>query len=110
MDHPQQPLPRQPRHRQRRQPAKAGTPGGGSGGAIYNDGNTMTLRVAGTLIEDNRSNHEGGSAIFFVSNDRSGDVRIVDSVLRNNTRRRVLHLSGHLLPGSSITFTRSTVR
>ncbi len=26
-------------------PAQAGTPGGGSGGAIYNDGNTMTLAL-----------------------------------------------------------------
>jgi hypothetical protein len=33
-------------------PAQAGTPGGGSGGAIYNDGNTMTLTVLGTLIEE----------------------------------------------------------
>ena len=29
-------------------PAEAGTPGGGSGGAIYNDGNTMTLSLCGT--------------------------------------------------------------
>ena len=49
----------------------SGTPGGGNGGAIYNDGNTMALHVLGTRIEDNTSNHEGGSAIFFVSNDRS---------------------------------------
>ena len=38
----------------------------------------MTLRLAGTRIEGNRSNDEGGSAIFFVSNDRSGDVEITD--------------------------------
>ena len=37
----------QPRHRHRRQPAQGGTPGGGNGGAIYNDGNTLTLSVAG---------------------------------------------------------------
>ena len=66
-------------------PPKAGTPGGGNGGAIYNDGNEMTLRVAGTRIVHNRSNHEGGSAIFFVSNDRTGDVEIEDSVIRDNT-------------------------
>ena len=34
-------------------PAKPGTPGGGNGGAIYNDGNTMTLRLEGTKIVDN---------------------------------------------------------
>jgi hypothetical protein len=64
-------------------PAQGGTPGGGSGGAIYNDGNTFTLTVIDTLIQDNHAN-EGGGAIFFVSNDRSGTLRIEDSVLRRN--------------------------
>lgn len=64
-------------------PAKAGTPGGGSGGAIYNDGNTFALTLCGDLIEHNRAN-EGGGAIFFVSNDRSGSLVITDSVLRDN--------------------------
>jgi len=64
-------------------PAAAGTPGGGSGGAIYNDGNTFTLHVCGTLFTDNHAN-EGGGAIFFVSNDRSGTLRIEDSTLSNN--------------------------
>lgn len=65
-------------------PARGGTPGGGSGGAIYNDGNTFTLRLCGTKIEDNEAN-EGGGAIFFVSNDRSGELVIQDSVLRRNS-------------------------
>ncbi|MBI1947601.1 MAG: hypothetical protein HYS27_18065 [Deltaproteobacteria bacterium] len=56
-------------------PAEPGTPGGGSGGAIYNDGNTMTLDLCGTRIEHNQV-VQHGSAIFFVSNDHSGDVRI----------------------------------
>ncbi|HEX6766569.1 MAG TPA: hypothetical protein VF103_13845 [Polyangiaceae bacterium] len=64
-------------------PAEAGTPGGGSGGAIYNDGNTMTLHLCGTLIESNVVNAYG-SAIFFVSNDHSGNIVIEDSVIRNN--------------------------
>ena len=64
-------------------PAQGGTPGGGSGGAIYNDGNTFTLTVIDTVIEDNHAN-EGGGAIFFVSNDRSGTLRIEDSILRRN--------------------------
>lgn len=64
-------------------PAQAGTPGGGSGGAIYNDGNTMTLTILGTLIEYNEVN-EHGSAIFFVSNDHSGNVAISDSTITNN--------------------------
>lgn len=64
-------------------PAKSGTPGGGSGGAIYNDGNTFTLSLCGTKIADNGAN-EGGGAIFFVSNDRSGTLSITDSVLQRN--------------------------
>ncbi|NGY60088.1 hypothetical protein G7043_14260 [Lentzea sp. NEAU-D13] len=64
-------------------PARDGTPGGGSGGAIYNDGNTFTLRVAGSLIEDNQAN-EGGGAVFFVSNDKSGSMSVEGSTLRRN--------------------------
>ena len=58
---------------------------GGNGGAIYNDGNTMALSVCGTLMEDNHAN-EGGSAIFFVSNNSTGTVSITDSTLKNNPR------------------------
>ncbi|MEV4490948.1 hypothetical protein AB0K04_12605 [Micromonospora coxensis] len=65
-------------------PARPGTPGGGSGGAIYCDGNEFSVRIAGTVIRDNRAN-EGGGAIFFVSNNRTGTLRIEDSTLRRNT-------------------------
>jgi hypothetical protein len=58
---------------------------GGNGGAIYNDGNEIVLNVTGSLIEDNVAN-EGGSAVFFVSNDRSGSITIKDSIARNNPR------------------------
>lgn len=64
-------------------PAQAGTPGGGSGGAIYLDGNTFSLRLVRTTIEDNRA-REGGGAVFFVSNDRTGTLAIQDSTLRDN--------------------------
>ncbi len=64
-------------------PAQPGTPGGGSGGAIYMDGNTMRLGLYGTLIEDNQVNAHG-SAIFFVSNNGTGTVHIEDSTLRRN--------------------------
>jgi hypothetical protein len=64
-------------------PATSG-PGGGSGGAIYNDGNTMTLSLCGTRIEYNSVNAYG-SAIFFVSNDHTGDIKINRSVITNNT-------------------------
>jgi hypothetical protein len=64
-------------------PAANGTPGGGSGGAIYNDGNTMTLGLYGCKIEENIVNTHG-AAIFFVSNDRSGDIIIDECVIQNN--------------------------
>jgi hypothetical protein len=64
-------------------PARAGTPGGGSGGAIYNDGDTFTLSLCGTRIASNSAN-EGGGAIFYVSNDRTGSMMIKDSTLMGN--------------------------
>ncbi|TPV92375.1 MAG: iron-containing alcohol dehydrogenase [Myxococcales bacterium FL481] len=64
-------------------PAQPGTPGGGSGGAIYNDGARMTLSICGSTIEHNEVNSHG-SAIFFVSNDHTGDIRIDRSRITNN--------------------------
>ncbi|WP_433284413.1 hypothetical protein [Micromonospora sp. CA-244673] len=64
-------------------PSRAGTPGGGSGGAIYCDGNEFTVRIAGTIIENNTAN-EGGGAVFFVSNNRTGTMKIESSTLRRN--------------------------
>ncbi len=64
-------------------PAQENTPGGGSGGAIYNDGNRMTLTLSGSRIEYNEVNAYG-SAVFFVTNDHSGNIRIDQSVIRNN--------------------------
>ncbi|HSM44520.1 MAG TPA: hypothetical protein VK969_05830, partial [Acidimicrobiia bacterium] len=63
--------------------ANAGNPGGGNGGAIYNDGNQMTLRVLGSRIENNHA-REGGGGIFFVSNNLTGNLVIADSTLRAN--------------------------
>lgn len=65
-------------------PAQSNTPGGGSGGAIYNDGNTMSLKLMGCSIENNKVNAYGG-AVFFVTNDHSGDIRIDSCTIRNNT-------------------------
>ncbi|WP_123742838.1 hypothetical protein [Saccharothrix texasensis] len=64
-------------------PARPGTPGGGSGGAVYADGNAFTVRIAGSVLEDNKAN-EGGGAVFFVSNDRSGTLAVESSTLRRN--------------------------
>ena len=58
---------------------------GGNGGAIYNDGNEIVLNITSSLIENNKAN-EGGSAVFFVSNNRSGSITVRDSITRNNPR------------------------
>jgi len=64
-------------------PPVGGSPGGGSGGAIYNDGGLMTLDICGTRIEHNDV-VQHGSAIFFVTNSHTGDVRIDSSNITNN--------------------------
>jgi len=65
-------------------PAASGTPGGGSGGAIYNDGNTMVLSVDGTRLSQNTVNAYG-SGIFFVSDNLTGSIAITDSTITGNT-------------------------
>jgi hypothetical protein len=47
-------------------PARSGTPGGGSGGAIYTDGDRFTVGVYGSVITDNHA-REGGGAILSLS-------------------------------------------
>lgn len=64
-------------------PPKDNLLGGGSGGGIYNDGNTFTLTLCGVQMDHNSAN-EGGGAIFFVSNDESGTLLIKDSTLSQN--------------------------
>jgi hypothetical protein len=68
-------------------PQRPGTKGGGSGGAIYTDGNDYTVRIGGTLMRHNHAN-EGGGAVFYVSNDRSGRLHISWSTLRQNVSER----------------------
>jgi len=90
-------------------PATKGTPGGGSGGAIYTDGNTYTLTVAGSVIEDNKAN-EGGGAIFYVSNDHTGTLTIDHSTLKRNHSGKFQNFPGiYFLGKGSPKFTSSTV-
>ena len=58
---------------------------GGNGGAIYNDGNEIVMNITSSLLENDVAN-EGGSAVFFVSNDKSGSITVTDSITRNNPR------------------------
>jgi hypothetical protein len=64
-------------------PAKSGTVGGGSGGAIYTDGNGYSLLVDGTVMSGNTAN-EGGGAIFFVVDADGGTLTIDNSTLHGN--------------------------
>ena len=64
-------------------PAKSGTPGGGSGGAIYTDGRHYDLIIDGTAMRGN-SAREGGGAIFFVVDSGGGTLNIEHSTLRDN--------------------------
>lgn len=65
-------------------PKQKGTKGGGSGGAIYNDGNTMTLSLYGCKIQNNKV-VQHGSSLFFVTNDHSGNIHIEDCIISNNS-------------------------
>jgi hypothetical protein len=90
-------------------PARPGTPGGGSGGAIYLDGNAIHLRIEDSTITGNHA-REGGGAIFFVSNDRTGTLTIDGSQLTDNPSEGFETLPGIFFLGASRTITDSVVR
>lgn len=64
-------------------PAQSGTPGGGSGGAIYTDGDTYNLVIDGSALSGNNA-REGGGAIFCVVNNDQGALTIENSGLHSN--------------------------
>jgi hypothetical protein len=68
-------------------PAAGGTPGGGSGGAIYLDGKNDNVLVAGTVMKDNRA-REGGGAIFDVVDTGWGALTLNESHLHHNISGR----------------------
>jgi hypothetical protein len=91
-------------------PARPGTPGGGSGGAIYTDGTKFHLAVFGSVITDNHAK-EGGGAIFMVSNDRTGTLTIDSSTLQRNRSEGFQNSPGIFFLGSGKPkITSSTVR
>jgi hypothetical protein len=90
-------------------PSRPGTPGGGSGGAIYMDGNAIHLELEDSTITGNHA-REGGGAIFFVSNDRTGTLTIRGSRLADNPSEGFETLPGIFFLGASRTITDSVVR
>jgi hypothetical protein len=90
-------------------PARQGTPGGGSGGALYADGNDFRVLLSGTRMTGNRA-REGGGAVFFVSNDRSGVLEIRSSTLRSNPSAGFETDPGIFFLGRQQIVTRSVVK
>ena len=90
-------------------PARPGTPGGGSGGAIYLDGNDIHLTLDDSAVSGNRA-REGGGAIFFVSNDRTGTMTIRGSRLTGNPSDGFETLPGIFFLGAKRTISDSVVR
>jgi hypothetical protein len=90
-------------------PQRGGTPGGGSGGAIYTDGNDFRVLLAGTRMTRNHAN-EGGGAVFFVSNDRTGTLDIQSSTLKSNPSDGFENSPGIFFLGRKQTIANSVVR
>ncbi len=65
-------------------PASRGTPGGGSGGAIYLDGTDDNVLIAGTVMDHN-SAREGGGAVFDVVDSGWGTLTFNQSQLHADT-------------------------
>jgi hypothetical protein len=68
-------------------PASRSTPGGGSGGAIYLDGQDDNALIAGTVM-DNNSAREGGGAVFDVVDTGRGTLTFNHSHLDNDISGR----------------------
>lgn len=66
-------------------PAKPGTPGGGLGGAIYNDGNDYTLTICGTKLTANTAAELGSGTVFQVVDNLNGDLVVSESAFAGNS-------------------------
>ena len=64
-------------------PQPSGSPGGGSGGAIYTDGDSYSVLLDGTAIRYCHA-REGGGAVFFVVDGGPGTLTIENSGLHHN--------------------------
>ena len=76
-------------------PAKAGTPGGGLGGAIYNDGDGYTLTICGTAFMNNTAAELGSGSIFQVVDDLKGNLDIDQSAFAGNSNTGSVQSSSH---------------
>jgi hypothetical protein len=76
-------------------PAQAGTPGGGLGGAIYNDGDSYTLSVCGTSMTNNTAADLGSGSIFQVVDDLKGYLTIDQSKFMGDSNTGAVQGSTH---------------
>lgn len=76
-------------------PAKPGTPGGGLGGAIYNDGNDYTLTLCGDKVDANMAAELGSGSIFQVVDDLSGDLKIDQCAFTGNSNTGSVQSASH---------------
>ncbi|HTR54801.1 MAG TPA: hypothetical protein VMJ10_29130 [Kofleriaceae bacterium] len=76
-------------------PAKPGTPGGGLGGAIYNDGNSYTLSICGTSFTTNTAAELGSGTIFQVVDDLNGQLVIDQSAFTGNSNTGSVQSASH---------------
>ena len=79
-------------------PPQAAPPGGGSGGAIYTDGDGYNLLIDGTVMHDNTA-REGGGGIFFVVNADGGALHDRQFHLSGQSQRRLPERPRHLRRG-----------
>jgi hypothetical protein len=70
-----------------------GPTAGGNGGAIATDGNTYTVSICGTKMTNNTAS-DGGGAIAYISNDRSGFLVIKGSTLTANVSKNFETMPG----------------
>lgn len=76
-------------------PAQSGTPGGGLGGAIYNDGDSYTLTICGTVLQNNTAAELGSGSIFEVVDDLKGALVITGSTFTGNSNTGSVQSSTH---------------
>lgn len=86
----------------------SGTPGGGNGGAIYNDGNTYTLTLKGCNISNNTANELAGG-LFYVSNNSTGSVNIDQCTFHANPGLNVQSRPGFFIQGANPVITNTTI-
>jgi len=76
-------------------PAQAGTPGGGLGGAIYNDGDSYTLTLCGDSLTGNTAADLGSGSIFQVVDDLEGKLDIDQCTFTGNSNTGSVQSSSH---------------